>query len=503
MNVVFRVDASVQIGIGHVMRCLTLAKSLKRHKVTVKFICRKHHGNLIDEIKLQGFEVFELKFLDTCDIDRSSNYSHWLGVTQQQDSNECVDFFQFKEIDWMVIDHYSIDEVWQKELKPYYKNLMVIDDLANRKHLCDILLDQTFGRNKNEYTKLVPKFCKLLLGSYYSLLRPEFENWRGFSLNRRKNFKFNNILVSMGGIDSDNITEKILDSIACCDLPDNIGITVVMGKMSPNIESVKRKSYALRYKVKIKIGVDNMAEIMSKSDIAIGASGSTTWGRCCLGLPTIQISIAENQEHIVKNLNDVKVVKIIKDVSQLKDSIPAVIKSSVKMSLASSSIVNGEGVNKVVNFIFFKDKYADLFSIRPARENDSDFVYRTQTKETRKYYLNPEVPTIGKHTKWFLYIMSSLTSQLFIITFGHQNAGVLRVDNIKHNEISVSIAILSNYRGKGIARIALLDLEKLIPGRVLKATIHKDNLFSNNLFLKLGYKIIKYNENFVEYIKHC
>ena len=134
MIVFFRVDASLQIGTGHVMRCMTLAQVLKNNGAIVSFICRKHRGDLIDKIKDNGFNVIGLKSFLKPKIDNKLHYSHWLGATQYQDSKDCASVLQKDKVDWLIVDHYGIDEEWQKRLKSYCRKLMVIDDLADRKH---------------------------------------------------------------------------------------------------------------------------------------------------------------------------------------------------------------------------------------------------------------------------------------------------------------------------------------------------------------------------------
>ncbi len=174
MRVVFRVDASLQMGTGHVMRCLTLALVLKENGVDVRFICRKHKGNLIDKIRSNGFNVHELELLVEIEVDNRLAHSQWLGATQQQDADDCINILKVEKTNWIIVDHYALDEQWQKRIKLYCKKLMVIDDLADRKHQCDVLLDQTFGRQQKDYLALTPEGCELLLGSQYALLRSEF-----------------------------------------------------------------------------------------------------------------------------------------------------------------------------------------------------------------------------------------------------------------------------------------------------------------------------------------
>ena len=253
MKVVFRVDASIQMGTGHVMRCLTLAQVLKENGADTGFICRKHEGNLIDKIHSSGFNVHELEVIEELEVDNKLAHSHWLGATQQQDADDCIGILKKEKIDWLIVDHYAIDEDWQCKLKPYYEKLMVIDDLADRKHRCDTLLDQTFGRQQEDYSALTPKGCKLLLGSQYALLKPEFAKWRAYSLERRRKPEFKQLLINMGGADIDNVTESVLDELKACNLPNDISVTVLMGGwlLILRVLSPKRLHCLIRRKLKL------------------------------------------------------------------------------------------------------------------------------------------------------------------------------------------------------------------------------------------------------------
>ena len=228
MRVVIRVDASLKMGTGHVMRCLTLAEVLKENGADVEFICRKHEGNLINKIRSNGFNVFELDLPVANKVDNKLFHSPWLGTTQQQDAKDCIGTLQSAKADWLIVDHYGIDEDWQQDLKAYYDKLMVIDDLADREHQCDILLDQTFGRQQQDYEELVPKSCELLLGSQFALLRPEFAKWRQYSLERRKYPVFKQLLINMGGNDSENFTGEILKKLKECKLPNILEVIILM-----------------------------------------------------------------------------------------------------------------------------------------------------------------------------------------------------------------------------------------------------------------------------------
>tara|TARA_R100000935_G_scaffold4427_1_gene10468 strand:+ start:16744 stop:17838 length:1095 start_codon:yes stop_codon:yes gene_type:complete len=359
MEIVFRCDASLQVGTGHVMRCLTLADALVKQGAKCHFICREHTGHLLGMIQQHGHQTYSLSLKENVkELDRNSTklaHANWLGATQSEDAQLCIELLQMVQPDWLIVDHYAIDISWEKAVRPYCKKLMVIDDLADRRHDCDILLDQTFGRDIKDYTGWVPEHCQLLCGSKYALLRPEFAQWRDYSLKRRNGGLLKHLLVNLGGVDKDNITIQILKGLQKSSLPECCKITVVMGSTAPWIESVKTQAAMLPWKTEVKTGVSNMAELMANSDLAIGAAGSTSWERCCLGLPTIMLVLAENQQKIAINLEQANAVDTINlalsfEVS-VSNAIQRFISSSLllkQMSESTSDILDGLGTNLII-----------------------------------------------------------------------------------------------------------------------------------------------------------
>lgn len=358
MRVVFRCDASIQIGTGHVMRCLTLADALAKKGAECYFICREHEGHLLEVIKQRGHQAYSLPFEG--DSGNSSKggikllHANWLGAMQQQDAQQCIDIIKLIQPDWLIVDHYAIDIVWEKMLRLSCKKLMAIDDLADRAHDCDILLDQTFGRNIKDYLELVPKHCQILCGSRYALLRPEFAQWRDYSLERRDKSMLKHLLINLGGVDKDNITAQILKGLQKSSLPECCEITVVMGSTAPWIESVKAEAKTLPWETEVKSGVSNMAELMANSDLAIGAAGSTIWERFCLGLPSILIVIAENQEANLSKVKPYHISSFRKDDPDFRDALVETINqiTSNYTPLESNTaliknLVNGQGVIRI------------------------------------------------------------------------------------------------------------------------------------------------------------
>jgi len=355
MVVFFRSDASLEMGAGHVMRCLTLAQALKERGSSVRFICRKHKGNMIRKIRSRGFIVHELDISNEDNVDDKLTHYRWLGATQKKDAEDCAEVLKGRRPDWVIQDHYALDEEWQNALKPYYEKLMVIDDLADRRHQCNILLDQTFGRREKDYSTLVSGYRKLLLGSQYALIMPEFLKWRPYSLARRTYPKFDQLFINMGGVDVDNVTEKVLDELIHCDLRSDLRVVIVLGAENPHIEGVKLRAKALPCKAVVECDIDNMAEVMANSDIAIGAAGSTTWERCCLGLPTIQIVIAQNQAIIAQNLAEFGAIKLLKNTSDMSRVIDNSASWMSSVSNISRHISDGLGVERVVGVLMSEE----------------------------------------------------------------------------------------------------------------------------------------------------
>lgn len=361
---VFRADASLDIGTGHVMRCLTLADALQKRGYECFFICREHPGNLIEFIQAKGYHVYPLPFSQLTSSNHSEDegmslvHSAWLGSSQQEDAAACQKTLVNIKPQWLIVDHYALDISWEEVVKPYCVRLMVIDDLADRVHQCDLLLDQTFGRQVEEYAPLVPARCKVLCGAHYALLRPEFSEWRSYSLQRRRPPELKQILVTMGGVDKNNATGLTLDVLGEMDLPDGCQIAVVMGTTAPWLDAVRQQAESLPHPTNVLTSVNNMAQLMADSDLAIGAAGATSWERCCLGLPTVMIELAENQRHVARSLVLVGAVNALSSGGQITVELPSVLLTLIgskgelkKMSRAAAQVTDGLGVETVIGHL--------------------------------------------------------------------------------------------------------------------------------------------------------
>ncbi|OGT32151.1 MAG: UDP-2,4-diacetamido-2,4,6-trideoxy-beta-L-altropyranose hydrolase [Gammaproteobacteria bacterium RIFCSPHIGHO2_12_FULL_35_23] len=352
---VFRVDASVLIGTGHLMRCLTLAKALKVEKVESYFICRDLPGNLIPYLEAEGFKVYKLPYsVSDQGVQITENpYEQWLGECYQKEIEQAAEVLKsFSRIDILIIDHYAIEKKWELMARVYAKKILVIDDIANRLHDCDFLLDQNLSNPlQDRYRKLAPKNCCLLLGSQYALLRAEFLTTR---LKTIKQFgELKHIFLFMGGSDLDNMTSMVLTALLELNFTGEVEVVIgSQNKAKEEIKAVCQKHSNFHFYCQ----VNNLAELMSQADLAICASGTTTWERCCIGLPGLVITTAENQEHIAEKLQQLgidfyvgksKEITINRFIKKLNFAFSN--KDEVKrMSKVMMNLVDGNGAKRVI-----------------------------------------------------------------------------------------------------------------------------------------------------------
>lgn len=354
MHFAFRTDASLHIGTGHVMRCLTLADALRERGAHSTFICRPHVGHLLDLIQQRGHTAKALASVDeTFTAPADPCHAQWLGTDWASDAQQTQQALGDQVVDWLVVDHYALDAQWERRLARHYRKLMVIDDLADRYHACDLLLDQTFGRDAADYRPLVPADCRLLCGSNYALLRPEFAALRPYSLQRRARPALRELLITMGGVDMHNATGQVLQALRTCHLPADCRITVVLGATAPWLDEVKRLAQDMPLPTRVRVGISDMAQLMADSDLAIGAAGATSWERCCLGLPSIVLNAAENQRFILSQLKLVKAAVAINLTNEkLESTLSRLIekfrepKNLSKMTKIAAAVSDGMGAQR-------------------------------------------------------------------------------------------------------------------------------------------------------------
>jgi UDP-2,4-diacetamido-2,4,6-trideoxy-beta-L-altropyranose hydrolase len=341
------------MGIGHAMRCLSLADALRGGGAECRFVCREHPGHIGRQVRSRGHEV---RMLPAPDPGRPvaaaiPPHASWLGTGWEQDAQQTIEAIRDGAWDWLVVDHYGVDERWERALRGSASRIMVIDDLADRRHDCDLLLDQNLGRGAADYDDLVAASRKLI-GPGYALLRQQFPGLRPSSLERRRaTGGIGNILVSLGGGDPANVTAEVLSTLTACAVAPGCRVTVVSSARSPWLESLRSMADTMPFACTILADVENMAELMAESDMMIGAAGSTSWERCCLGVPGISIVIADNQRDVAAALQSAGATEVL-GVEEIPSRLPEVFTRVAarlsRMSSDAAKIVDGQGCERVV-----------------------------------------------------------------------------------------------------------------------------------------------------------
>lgn len=360
MAIAFRADASLQIGTGHVMRSLALADALRERDVQCSFICRPHAGHLLELITQRGHQALALPALleRTSSNHGSTAHADWLGTDWASDADETrkvLTGIGAESLDWLVVDHYALDQRWESALRSKVRRIMVIDDLADRSHDCDLLLDQNLGRTAQDYAGLLSPNTTTLIGPQYALLRPEFAELRPQSLARRaKDPQLKHLLITMGGVDKDNVTGQVLDALQSCALPPDLRITVVMGPHAPWLLQVQEQAVQMPWPTQVLIGVSNMAKIMADTDLAIGAAGGMAWERCALGVASLVMVLAENQRAgavALQEKNAAIVLERAGDIGNWLMSLPDLNDNRAtlkQLSNAAAELTDGQGAIRVV-----------------------------------------------------------------------------------------------------------------------------------------------------------
>ncbi len=358
MKIIIRADSSPFIGTGHVVRCLTLAEYLRNEGADVSFVCRDHENNLIAWIEREKrIKVHVLP------ADRIWNFGKglplsewdWLGTDIHIDAAQTISVLkEIRDPDWIVVDHYSLDYRWEKQIRPYVRKIMVVDDLANRRHECDLLTDPNLSEDpRGRYGEIVTDQCKVLAGPEFVIMRPEFRIVK--EKTRIRDGRVNRILVFFGS-DPTNETEKALRAIRR--FTPKIAIDVVISLLNPFRYEIESFAAGLP-NCSCHVQTSSMAELMSLADLSIGAGGTTMWERCSLGLPSIVIAVAKNQEGPSLAMASAASILYLGrsrevTVDALTEHVSGLIRDPgllVRMSSLGQSLVDGRGCERIAKYL--------------------------------------------------------------------------------------------------------------------------------------------------------
>ncbi len=499
MRFAFRCDASLEIGSGHVMRCLTLAQGLRDHGGWSLFICREHDGHLMAMIRERGFEVSSLgrpvqRVADSTD----STYAGWLGSTWQEDVAQTRAAIEAVGVafDGLVVDHYALDFRWETALRPLIDQVMVIDDLADRAHDCRVLLDQNLVDNMaGRYVGKVPASCVTLLGPHYALLKPEYADLHDRIPPREGPVR--RILVSLGGVDVGNATGKILTAFLRLRRSD-IEVDVVVGASSPNLASI-RAQIAGHDNIHIHSGLPTLAPLMALADLAIGACGATSWERLCLGLPSLVVTLAENQVAIAQELHERHLVRWIGDSSELRvediaETLGDLLSPGLEegWSARCSEVVDGRGLSRVCAVLSATAEAS--VQVRWARVHDEQMLLDwANDPVTRQNAFSAQKIQPLTHRAWFRARLRNYENCQFYIAELGEGIPLGQVRFQREGEMwEVHYAVAPAFRGRGLGRpmlkAALHRLCSNTSAAEVVGSVKAGNLASQRIFEQLGFE---------------
>lgn len=512
--VFFRVDASIDIGTGHVMRCLTLAGAMQQRGAKVHFICREHEGNLCDLIEQRGFSVHRLPMGSQVpsEIDEAPVHAAWLGADLWEDAKGTLDAIEASGSmpDWLVVDHYALDARWETYLRAAVDRIMVIDDLADRDHDCDLLLDQNLVDKQNErYNGKVPDKCNLLLGPSYALLQPDYTGIRADVQPREGPIK--RILVYFGGVDRNDLTLKAVDALLAVGRPE-IEVDIVLSSNSSQFRRMQ-DHISGRPEMHLHTKLQSLAPLMAAADFAIGAGGATSWERLCLGLPALVVTVADNQRPIATELSRRGLVRWLGDANDvekrdIQDALQNVVQEGLDIAWSTNclAVVDGRGSGRVITAMMQLDSLPLV--IRHAEPRDEKLLLNWANDiQTRQNAFNPRQILPDEHHRWFQRRLEMRDKCVFYIgeTSTGEPCGQVRFDNTE-GKWEISYVVAPSYRGYGMGRVLLeAAMDKLVGelGKVsLVAQVKPENAASRKIFETLEFSCMSIAPDRYVYVRN-
>ncbi|XIA64089.1 UDP-2,4-diacetamido-2,4,6-trideoxy-beta-L-altropyranose hydrolase [Bradyrhizobium sp. TZ2] len=480
MLIVFRADADPVIGGGHVMRCLTLATEMQQRGADVLFVCSAGTADTVPALARTGTAWLE------------ANQYDWNAVLADGK-------LAGTPIDLIVVDSYRLGESFERSLRRHACPILVIDDAPTRPHDCDLLLDMTLDRSASDYAGLVPQHCRVLAGASYTLLRSAFGDLRAASLARRTAASEpTSIFVSLGLTDIGGRTATIARSLAAS---GNLSrIIVVTGPTASSFgEIVELQKDAAR--IEVHVDPDEIAELMASADIAIGTPGTTGWERCCLGLPSILLIVADNQRDNARALERAGAARIVPLDCDVPDAISRILTELTlqpdelaRMSRQAAAVCDGDGARRVGTAIdeLALPERAGRLTLRRANANDARRLWLWRNDADARAMSGDSRPVPwDTHTTWLNNRLADPNTLIFIIEADGRPCGNVRFRIELTGIAVVSIAMARNIRGLGYGAVALaLACREAFRQRFcecIEARVKRENLASQRIFLKAGF----------------
>ncbi|NSX08980.1 UDP-2,4-diacetamido-2,4,6-trideoxy-beta-L-altropyranose hydrolase [Pseudomonas lini] len=484
MRVMIRVDASSLIGIGHIARCLTLAKVLRKQGAHVAFACRLLPGHRLDRLRADGFETFALpeRYPGEDPQQAIESMLPWeadiAALGQALESHPAFD--------WIIADHYGLDHHWQTAARRWAPRIAAVDDLATRQYSVDLLLNQNLSGTPEAYASLLTPDCQTLLGPRFAMLRDEF-CCPAIEVKPRAR----RVLVNFGGFDAAMQTHHAM--LALADFHD-LEIDFVAGADNPAWEQMQSLA-EYRPNWRLHSFVCDFYRLMSEVDLFIGAGGGTSWERAAMGLPTICIAVSNNQQangevmaasgaHVfMGNREQVSV-------EQLRQAIGFIVgNQGIRQSLAERSrqLVDGRGAQRVAAALA-----GAVLQVCQATQDDAQLLFDGRNAEAvRRWSLDTHVIDWQRHQAWLAASLSNPRRLLLIAEADDGPVGVLRYD-LDDARAEVSIYLFEGRFGLGWGRALLARGEAFVTAhwpslQAITAQVLPANQASLKVFREAGF----------------
>ncbi|MBN8444809.1 MAG: UDP-2,4-diacetamido-2,4,6-trideoxy-beta-L-altropyranose hydrolase [Gammaproteobacteria bacterium] len=528
-------DASRQIGSGHLMRCLSLARALRQIGAEVRFYYAAWPGHADTWLNAQGFHGELLDFaVDNflADEDAKDSANVWSPLWQQQYGHACVKAWQpwlqslntqatssvHRTIDWCIYDNYGLAADFVKVIKPSCRQLMAIDDLANREHPVDLLLDQNavFGM-QTRYQTMLPADCTQLLGPQYALLRPEFYSSSmpitAQTSSARSYQQVNRILVSIGGSDTVGLTERLCKLLFAQQVFADISLDVVVGSAYEKITELT-ELIAARANSRLFVQTNEMASLMRQADLAIGAGGSSQWERALTHLPSLVVAVADNQQPGCEYLQHLGAIQYLGRVEQVSDelllnAITEIIENKdLRQALAerayalmaiaqndaspSATQVLYSGAEKVARKMSFLSTLATL-ALRQAETADAELLFTWANDPYVRAMAFSKAPIAwATHLAWFEQKRQDASTDIWICEQFGQAVGQCRLNAITPLIGEIHLNLNPACRGLGLAAAMIAKASQASIARhqwqEIHAVVKLSNHASLRAFIRAGFQ---------------
>jgi UDP-2,4-diacetamido-2,4,6-trideoxy-beta-L-altropyranose hydrolase len=474
------------IGSGHIARCLTLADVLRKDGAEVVFACRQLPGHLLQRLTDHGYLVHGLperypQEVSGAGIEAFLPWQADIDALASALGNE-------QRFDWLIVDHYGLDARWERAARRFADHLMAIDDLANRPHAVDLLLDQNYSAQaqSHPYAQWLGSDCKTFLGPRFALMRDEFQ-CEPIVIKPR----VERVLVNFGGFDA---ARQVYATMLALLGFDDLHVDFVAGLHNPEWEAMSAlaKAHPNWHLHRL---VSDFFGLMQQADLFIGAGGGTTWERAALGLPTICITVAHNQQlnaqllaqaggQLYLGAHDTLNPQRLGDaVSVLRHN------RELRQSFAerSRALVDGRGAQRLAVALA-----APVLELRQATERDTTLLFEGRNAaHVRQWAFSRELIDWDSHVAW---LENSLANPQRLILIGDTPrgpVGMVRYDR-EGDSVEVSIYLFEGHAGVGWGQVLLASGERFLRRhwpdiRLIQARVLAGNAVSVSLFQKAGY----------------